>query len=71
MLEVIAEERGSSDKPFDMVLAGYTGNMGPAEAAALLSGFAEAGATWWQERFWGTDTAEDVHKRIQQGSPRL
>jgi alkanesulfonate monooxygenase SsuD/methylene tetrahydromethanopterin reductase-like flavin-dependent oxidoreductase (luciferase family) len=70
MMEVISRERVSQD-PFDMVLAGYTGNMEPDEAAALLSSLSAAGATWWQEGFWGTDTVDDAHKRIQQGPPHL
>jgi alkanesulfonate monooxygenase SsuD/methylene tetrahydromethanopterin reductase-like flavin-dependent oxidoreductase (luciferase family) len=71
MLALIAREREGADESFDMVLAGFTGNMEPDEATAMLSGIAAAGATWWQEGFWGTDTAEDVHKRIQQGPPHL
>jgi alkanesulfonate monooxygenase SsuD/methylene tetrahydromethanopterin reductase-like flavin-dependent oxidoreductase (luciferase family) len=70
MLEVIAAER-VSESPFDMVLAGYTGNMEPDEAITLVSGFAAAGATWWQEGFRNIDSVDDVHRRIMQGPPRL
>ena len=70
MLALIRAERGN-DSPFDMVRAGFVGNMEPAEASALLAGYAEAGVTWWLEGFWRTDTVEDVQKRISQGPPRL
>ena len=70
MLALIRAERGS-DSPFDMVRAGFVGNMEPDEASALLAGYAEAGVTWWLEGFWRTDTVEDVQKRILQGPPRL
>ena len=59
------------DSPFDMVLAGFVGDMEPAKAEALLAGYAEAGVTWWLEGFWRTDTVEDVERRISQGPPRL
>ncbi|HET9981522.1 MAG TPA: LLM class flavin-dependent oxidoreductase [Ktedonobacterales bacterium] len=61
----------ASDEPLDVVLAGWTGNLSGDEAVARLRGYAEAGATWWQEGFLPGDSIEDVRARIQQGPPRL
>ncbi len=57
--------------PFDVVVAGGTGAMEPAEVTALMQDYAAAGATWWQEGFLPGDTIEDVHTRIQAGPPKL
>ncbi len=70
MLAIVHEER-TSDAPFDIVLAGFTGAMDQAEARTLLNGYAGAGVTWWQEGFWGTDSADDALARIRQGPPQL
>jgi hypothetical protein len=70
MVRSIREERDTA-LPFDVVLAGFTGDKAEAEAAQFLLGFAEAGVTWWQEGFWGTDPASMVQARIRQGPPQL
>jgi alkanesulfonate monooxygenase SsuD/methylene tetrahydromethanopterin reductase-like flavin-dependent oxidoreductase (luciferase family) len=70
MLAYIRQYR-STDAPFDVVVAGYIGKRDPAQAAAVLKRYAEAGVTWWQEGFLGNDTLNDVRKRIQQGPPRF
>jgi alkanesulfonate monooxygenase SsuD/methylene tetrahydromethanopterin reductase-like flavin-dependent oxidoreductase (luciferase family) len=70
MLRSIRQERDSA-LPFDVVLAGFTGDKDKAEATQFLQGFAGAGVTWWQEGFWGTDSASMVQARIRQGPPQL
>lgn len=70
MLAYIRQYR-TSDAPFDVTIAGYTGNKDPATVSALLQGYAEAGVTWWQEGFWWTDTPDLVRERIRQGPPKL
>ena len=70
MLAYIRQHR-TSDAPFDVTIAGYTGNKEPAAVSALLQGYAEAGVTWWQEGFWWNDTPDIVRERIRQGPPKL
>lgn len=68
MLAYIRQYR-PADEPFDVVVAGGTSNLDPAEAARLLKNYAEAGVTWWQEGFMGNDTLDYARARIQQGPP--
>jgi alkanesulfonate monooxygenase SsuD/methylene tetrahydromethanopterin reductase-like flavin-dependent oxidoreductase (luciferase family) len=70
MLAYISEHR-ESDQPFEVVCAGYVGNLPPREAAEKLNAFAEAGVTWWQEGFLPGDPAEAVRERIRRGPPTL
>jgi alkanesulfonate monooxygenase SsuD/methylene tetrahydromethanopterin reductase-like flavin-dependent oxidoreductase (luciferase family) len=67
----VAEHR-TSDAPFDVVIAGWTGD-DLAAAAAKLEPFAEAGATWWIEAldWFGDATPDDFVRRIEQGPPRI
>lgn len=70
MGEYVREHRTSAD-PFDLALAGYVGEDPPEAAAALLRGYAAAGATWWMEGFWWNDTPDIVRERIRQGPPKM
>ncbi len=66
----IAENR-SAAAPFDIVIEGETPGSDPAQAAAVVRAWEEAGATWWLESMWGDGVTEaDVRLRIQQGPPR-
>ena len=71
MAAYVAERRNQST-PFDIVMEGETPGDDPAQAAAIVRPFAEAGATWWNESRWGamSDVAL-VRTRIQQGPPRI
>ena len=71
MAAYVAEQRSQST-PFDIVMEGETPGDDPAQAAAIVRPFAEAGATWWNESRWGamSDVAL-VRTRIQQGPPRI
>lgn len=70
MASYIAERRAQGT-PFDIVMEGETPGDDPAQAAAIVRPFAEAGATWWNESRWNAmgDT-ELVRARIRQGPPR-
>ncbi|PWT77843.1 MAG: LLM class flavin-dependent oxidoreductase [Chloroflexi bacterium] len=70
MLRVIREERDAA-LPFDVVLAGFTGDKDKDEAAEFLARYAEAGVTWWQEGFWHNDPASFALERIRRGPPEL
>jgi alkanesulfonate monooxygenase SsuD/methylene tetrahydromethanopterin reductase-like flavin-dependent oxidoreductase (luciferase family) len=60
--------------PFDIVIEGETPGDDPARAAAIVGGWADAGATWWIESRWelprDSDGLKDVRKRILQGPPQ-
>lgn len=68
MQAYIAEHRTDST-PFDIVIEGDTPGDDRQEAAMITKPWAEAGATWWLEASWDSDTQDDVHKRVQQGPP--
>jgi len=70
MLAYIRQYR-PADAPFEVVTAGYVGDLDPAEATSLLKRYAEAGVTWWQEGFMPNDTLAAVRQRIHQGPPRF
>jgi alkanesulfonate monooxygenase SsuD/methylene tetrahydromethanopterin reductase-like flavin-dependent oxidoreductase (luciferase family) len=71
MAAYVAERRNQST-PFDIVMEGETPGDDPAQAAAIVRPFAEAGATWWNESRWGAmSDVELVRMRIQQGPPRI
>ena len=55
--------------PFDIVAEGKTPGDRPDEAAAIVRGWAEAGATWWMEALWGAEDEMAVWTRVRQGPP--
>jgi hypothetical protein len=58
--------------PFDIVMEGETPGDDPAQAAAIVRPFAQAGATWWHESRWSSvNDPNPVRERIKQGPPRL
>ncbi len=64
-----AHRDGPSDR-FDVVAAGLTPGPG-AEGAAITNAYAEAGATWWLERFHPTrGSVADAQRRIAIGPAR-
>jgi alkanesulfonate monooxygenase SsuD/methylene tetrahydromethanopterin reductase-like flavin-dependent oxidoreductase (luciferase family) len=68
MLAVVHETRPATE-PFDVILAGYTGNLSKDEAAEQLGRLAEAGVTWWQEGVLPDNTLDDLRTQIQHGPP--
>jgi alkanesulfonate monooxygenase SsuD/methylene tetrahydromethanopterin reductase-like flavin-dependent oxidoreductase (luciferase family) len=68
----VGRERAEAarDGPFDVVAAGLTDGPG-AEGGALTQSYAEAGATWWLERFHPSrGSVEDARRRIVAGPAR-
>jgi alkanesulfonate monooxygenase SsuD/methylene tetrahydromethanopterin reductase-like flavin-dependent oxidoreductase (luciferase family) len=73
----------TSSEPFDAVHSGATPGDDPAQAAALVKPYAEAGVTWWVEpidpwRFgwsyevpWDPQATVLMRERVHQGPPRL
>ena len=71
MLTYVGEQRGSLDG-FDVVLGGLTA---PGSAADIVGPYAEAGATWWDERQLqrgpDIDSLDAVLRRVEAGPPVL
>jgi hypothetical protein len=65
-------EAGLDDEPFELVVGGSTG-ADISCAHHTLGALADAGATWWDERFPfdQLDKFDAVRARIQQGPPSL
>ena len=57
--------------PFDIVAEGATPGDRPDEAAEIIRGWAEAGATWWIEALWNAESPQAVWQRVEQGPPQL
>ena len=82
LLAYIQEHRTSSE-PFEAIHSGATSGDDPAQTAALVEPYIEAGVTWWIEpidpwRFgWSYEVAWDpqatvlMRERVRQGPPRL
>jgi hypothetical protein len=74
MVAWIAEHR-TLTTPFDIVVEGETPGTDPDTAAATVRPWAEAGATWWIEAWWGSPGGADrqpaLHERVRQGPPRV
>nr|WP_228818876.1 TIGR03619 family F420-dependent LLM class oxidoreductase [Nocardia transvalensis] len=62
--------RCGADESFDLVVGGTTE---PGTAREIIGPVAEAGATWWQERFLDDrlERVEPIRRRILQGPPQL
>ena len=63
----------TNDDPFDVLASGNTSGSERQRDLDVIMPYVEAGATWWQESFAGSDAEEleAVRTRIQQGPPRL
>jgi alkanesulfonate monooxygenase SsuD/methylene tetrahydromethanopterin reductase-like flavin-dependent oxidoreductase (luciferase family) len=70
MLAFIREYR-TSDAPFDVIHGSDTPGKDPAEDAAIMAPYAEAGVTWWCESFNWEHTIEQVRERVRKGPPRV
>ncbi|HVV23845.1 MAG TPA: LLM class flavin-dependent oxidoreductase [Pseudonocardiaceae bacterium] len=70
LVDYVHEQRG--DGPFDVVVGGAS-PADPARAGDLVAPFADAGATWWDER--QSQTTDDLHRlepilrRVEAGPP--
>ena len=72
MLTYIRQFR-TSDEPFDVLASGNTSGTEHQKDLDTIMPYVEAGTTWWQESFAGSDSLEleAVRTRIRQGPPRL
>jgi alkanesulfonate monooxygenase SsuD/methylene tetrahydromethanopterin reductase-like flavin-dependent oxidoreductase (luciferase family) len=72
MVAWIAQHRPES-APFDYVIEGQTPGDNPAQAAAIVQPWIDAGATWWLDSMWETPREQlaQVIARVKQGPPRL
>ena len=71
-MKAYIDERRTLTTPFDIIFEGETPGDQPAQAAALVRPYAEAGCTWWMESRWGASTSDvsEVRARIKQGPPQ-
>jgi hypothetical protein len=69
------EANRTETTPFDIIMEGETPGDDPAQAAAIVREWSDAGATWWIESRWelprDAEGLRAVHQRILQGPPRL
>src|SRR5215831_16785258 len=65
-------EAGCEAAAFDLVVGGSTGGMA-VKARDILGPLADAGATWWDERFpiERLDKFDAVRARVEEGPPRI
>jgi alkanesulfonate monooxygenase SsuD/methylene tetrahydromethanopterin reductase-like flavin-dependent oxidoreductase (luciferase family) len=74
-MKAYVEANRAATTPFDIVMEGETPGDDSDRAAAIVRGWADAGATWWIESRWelprDAEGLEAVHKRILQGPPRI
>ncbi len=63
----------TNDDPFNVLASGNTSGSEHQRDLEMIMPYVEAGATWWQETFAGSDAEEleAVRTRIRQGPPRL
>ena len=70
----IAERRAAASvegsRPFDVVIGGVS-HAADAEGEEIARSYADAGATWWMERFHPSrGSVDDARRRIADGPPR-
>lgn len=68
------EQLRSSPSPLDIIVEGETPPDDAKQAIAIVSPYAEAGATWWLESMWeseGVSRMYDMRTRIRSGPPRI
>jgi alkanesulfonate monooxygenase SsuD/methylene tetrahydromethanopterin reductase-like flavin-dependent oxidoreductase (luciferase family) len=70
-MKAYIDEQRTLTTPFDIIFEGETPGDQPAQAAAQIRPYVEAGITWWMEARWGTSAPSVVRTRIQQGPPRI
>jgi hypothetical protein len=70
---IFIQQFRTSDQPFDILASGNTSGTERQKDLDTIMPYVEAGATWWQESFAGSDSEEleAVRTRIRQGPPRL
>ncbi len=70
-IKAYVEEHRADTTPFDIIMEGETPGDDPHQAAIMVRGWEDAGATWWIEAMWSAPELEEVLTRIKQGPPRI
>lgn len=70
-IKAYADTNRTEASPFDIVVEGATPGDNPDEAAAIVRGWADAGATWWIEALWNAESPATVRQRVEQGPPKI
>ncbi|HVC34982.1 MAG TPA: LLM class flavin-dependent oxidoreductase [Chloroflexota bacterium] len=74
-IKKFVDERRTLTTPFDIVIEGDTPGDDPAQAAAKVGPWAEAGVTWWLESVWDGPRRQSglagMRERIRQGPARI
>jgi len=70
-MKAYVDQNRRLNTPFDIVQEGETPGDDLKRAREIVLPYAEAGATWWTESRWSFPPIEELHRRIQQGPPRI
>ncbi|HET9223928.1 MAG TPA: LLM class flavin-dependent oxidoreductase [Roseiflexaceae bacterium] len=74
-IRAFVEANRTEPGPFDIVMEGETPGDNADQAAAIVGGWADAGATWWLETRWelprDAEGLKLARERVLQGPPRL
>jgi hypothetical protein len=74
-IRAFVEANRTEPSPFDIVMEGETPGDNADQAAAIVGGWADAGATWWLETRWevprNAEGLKLARERVLQGPPRL
>jgi alkanesulfonate monooxygenase SsuD/methylene tetrahydromethanopterin reductase-like flavin-dependent oxidoreductase (luciferase family) len=74
-IRAFVEANRAEPGPFDIVMEGETPGDNADQAAAIVGGWADAGATWWLETRWelprDAEGLKLARERVLQGPPRL
>lgn len=65
------EKHRAAKTPFDVVSMGISSGQKPEKRREKVTGYYEAGATWWLELILSSVKPDDVRKRIAAGPPEL
>ena len=65
------EKHRTAKTPFDVVAMGMSSGQKPEKRKERVTGYYEAGATWWLELILSSVKPDEVSKRIAAGPPEL
>jgi len=69
-IRAFLDSQRSDGSPYDVVTVGRIVDQPSDEQRKRIAAYAEAGATWWLESFFGSiHDADDLHQRIAAGPP--
>jgi len=65
------DEQRRDEGTFDIIVEGETPGNDPEKASEMVGEWEAAGATWWIEAMWSSQSESAVLQRIRQGPPRI